>query len=91
VEQYNETIAENPKVEMVHVSLDRSESSAVGWAKKEKFPWLTILPDDVKTKSGVIKFKQGSGVPSYVLLKADGEVISTGSGVFEKARALNQE
>ena len=40
---YNEKIAKKANLEFIMVSLDDQESSAVKWAKKEDFPWPTLL------------------------------------------------
>lgn len=84
---YNEKIATNPKVELIHVSADTDKKDAEEWAKKEKFPWPTVLPDDVK-RSGLDKYA-GSGVPHYVLIDKDGKQIAEGQGeVLGKVQEL---
>lgn len=91
VETYNKVLADNNKVTMVHVSLDRSDDLAEKWAAKEGFPWLTILPDDVKG-CGLSEYHTTGSVPCYVLLDKDGEVVVGGSpssqGCFAKAAEL---
>ena len=87
MEKYEESVAKNKNVEMIHVSYDRDDDSAQDWAAKEAFPWLTVLPKNAE-RSGLREYHQGRGVPSYSLVKADGEVVATGSSVFSKAKDL---
>lgn len=91
MEKYNKHIAENPNVEFVHVSLDRDDDAAEGWAAKDEFPWLTILPDDVE-KSGLRDYKKTKYVPEYVLLNGEGKIVvagnSNGTAAFSKIDEL---
>ncbi len=72
---------------MIHVSADDNESAASRWAADGAFPWLTVLPRDVRA-SGLEQF--GSGfVPDYVLVSADGEKVAEGPvGVFDRIGEL---
>ncbi len=88
MEKYNESVAENKKVEMVHISLDSNESAAERWASQAGLPWLTILPDDVERTDLRTMFGQIRGVPTYILVKADGEEMGRGSSVFTKIKEL---
>lgn len=72
---------------MIHVSLDQNLEAAAEWAASEKFPWLTVLPDDVDA-SGLNRFKNGNFVPDYSLVRADGKKIGSGVGIFDKASKL---
>ena len=72
---------------MIHVSRDREDDAAQNWAANEGFPWLTVLPRNVK-RSGLMDYRQGNAVPSYSLIKADGEIVATGPRVFAKAKEL---
>ncbi len=85
--KYHSAIAGNDKVEMVHISSDDNAQAASKWAAAEKFPWLTILPEEARS-SELHQF--GSGfVPDYVLVSAEGEKIATGKDkVFEEAKKL---
>jgi Thioredoxin-like len=87
VKKYNSVVDGNPKVEMIHVSLDRDESAAEDWAVKEKFPWYTVLPDDVSS-SGLREYKTTNFVPEYALLNANGERLGSGSEVFDQVKDL---
>lgn len=89
MEKYNETVAKNPKVEMIHVSLDRDEDAAEEWAASAGLPWLTILMKD-KDKSGFGDFKSTNFVPEYVLISRSGEKIGSGSGVYDQIKGLTK-
>ena len=94
METYNKVLADNKNTTMVHVSLDRSDDLAEKWAAKESFPWLTILPDDVK-RSDLSEYHTTGSVPCYVLLDKDGEVVVAGSpgsaACFQKAAELDKK
>jgi len=75
---------------MVHISLDSDKDSAQNWAKKESFPWLTILPERVK-KSGLREYKSTKYVPEYHLVDAEGKTIANGQAqVFAKIAELGK-
>ncbi|MBQ96920.1 MAG: hypothetical protein CMP30_02855 [Roseibacillus sp.] len=90
VKQYQAEIADNPGVEMIHVSLDRDKKAAETWAAKEGFPWPTVMMDNLK-KSGFEDYMP-RGVPNYKLLSKDGKIVAEGKGeVFAKAAELTKE
>lgn len=76
MESYNKNIAGNEKVELVQVSFDDSEADALKWAKKEKFPWPTVLKD--KREATGLEELSGGFVPEYLLLSKDGKVLAKG-------------
>ena len=87
--KYNEVIANNKKVEFIHISLDRDEKAALVWAKKEKFPWFHVLPEKVK-RSKLKQYHTSGSVPFYVLIDKSGKVITKGSSQsFLKAKELD--
>lgn len=91
MEKYNDKIADNPNVAMIHVSRDRDEKAAEAWAAKEKFPWLTVLPGDVD-RSKLLDYHSRPVVPFYALVDAEGNELATGSAaVFAKAEELSKE
>lgn len=85
--KYNDKIAENDKVEMIHISRDRDENAAEAWAAKEKFPWRTVLPDDAQ-RTGLNDYRTANYVPFYVLVDKDGKPLGTGPGVLDQAAKL---
>lgn len=74
MEKYHKFIKDNPKVEMIHVSYDESVAAATRWAKKENFPWLSVLPGKKKA-SGLGKFEATDSVPEYHLINRHGETL----------------
>jgi hypothetical protein len=91
VKQYNEQVADNPLVEMIHVSLDDDEKAAEGWAAKENFPWPTVMKSKLE-RSGFDSYMSGRfGIPNYKLINKDGEVIAEGKeAVFQKVAELKK-
>ncbi|BDS06718.1 hypothetical protein NT6N_17580 [Oceaniferula spumae] len=71
---YNSSIANNQKVEFIHVSQDDSKRDALGWAASANFPWLTVLSSKARS-SGLGKLD--AGTPSYVLIDKNGKVLAT--------------
>jgi len=84
VAKFNTSVAENAKVEMIHLSLDRDEGEAKSWATRAKLPWLTMMHGDVQKTDLLSMFGPIRGVPTYLLVSADGEKVGTGSNVFSK-------
>jgi hypothetical protein len=78
VEYYNTEIADNAEVEMVWYPRE-DEAAAEKWAAAEQFPWPVIRGKALE-KVDEIKKHAGSGVPNYVLVDANNEVLATGSG-----------
>tara|TARA_R110002096_G_scaffold27577_17_gene84227 strand:- start:23 stop:298 length:276 start_codon:yes stop_codon:yes gene_type:complete len=91
VEKYNETVADNNKVAFIHISQDSSDSDAEDWATAESFPWLTVLPDDVK-RSDLAEYHTRSVVPFYTMVDGDGKEVANGSSaIFQKIAKLVAE
>ena len=87
---YNEKIAKKANLEFIMVSLDDQESSAVKWAKKEDFPWPTLLlPQYTKEKKnlGLID-SLGEAVPDYALLDKNGKIIARGKDQVYKLAGI---
>ena len=76
VESYNEKIAGNEQVELIHFSYDESDADALKWAKKEKLPWPTVLKD--KQEATDLEKFAGDFVPEYLLISKDGKVVAKG-------------
>lgn len=90
VEKFNASIAENPKVTLIHVSQDSSEGAAEKWAAKESFPWLTVLPGDVK-RSGFEEYHTRKVVPFYTMVDGSGKEVANGSAaIFNKIAELGK-
>lgn len=91
MEKYNDTIAGNAEIEMIHISLDSDEDSAEEWAAKEGFPWPTVMPDKVE-RSGLRTYKTTNGVPEYHLVDAEGNTVVAGThdgtAAFSKIKEL---
>ncbi len=87
VDLYQRYVASNPRVEMVHISLDKDNLAASRWASSSRFPWLTVLPENVKA-SGLERYRNGKFVPDYTLLSYDGKKLGSGQGVFQQAGKL---
>ncbi len=90
MKQYKSEVADNPKVELVHVSLDNDEKAAEAWAGKEGFPWPTVMRADMAS-SGLDAFAP-QGIPNYKLIDKDGNVVAEGKGaVFQKIATLEAD
>ena len=87
MEKYKANIADNPNVEMLHISLDMKKEPAEKWAVSGKFPWYTILFDDIE-KSGLWGFNSTGGVPNYALVTSAGKKIGAGPEVFDQVKDL---
>lgn len=72
---YNEHIANNDKVEFIHVSKDDSKKDALNWATAANLPWLTVL-DSKARSAGMLAYDQG-GMPQYYLIAKNGEVLAS--------------
>ena len=91
MEKFNASVADNPKVAMIHISRDNDEGAAEDWAAAEGFPWLTVLPGDAK-RSDLLEYRTRSVVPFYALVDGSGKELATGSSaVFAKAAELAKE
>ena len=89
MKSYQEKVATNTAVEMIHLSRDGDKGAAADWAKKEKFPWPTIMQDD--TSEFFLKH-YGGGVPTYVLIDREGNKLATGkAAIFDKLDSLGTD
>ena len=61
--------------EVVFVSSDRDEAAQLGYMKEAKMPWYTIKYGSPTVQALKDKFKV-SGIPTLVMLSADGKTIS---------------
>ncbi len=74
VRKFKSKIADNPNVELIHVSADRSEDAALAWAKQEKMPWLTVLPGK---RTGIVGANYGGGIPRMILVDGSGKELGS--------------
>jgi hypothetical protein len=93
VEHYTQNLAGRRDVALIQVSMDNDRKAAAGWAKEAKFPWLTIMMTDRDGRRApdhdFTQVFSPRGIPSYILISADGEKIAEGkNAVFA---ALDQE
>lgn len=77
VKDYNELVANNPKVEVVMCSCDHTMEKAQAWAAKENMPWPLMMEADY-SKISFINAVSPRGIPTMVLLDKDGNKIATG-------------
>ena len=86
VEAYKRDVATNPKVELIHLSLDLDEQKALSWARKERFPWPTLLKND--TGKELLSHHRG-GVPAYVLVDRSGNLLASGKReIWDRLRKM---
>ena len=76
VEHYNDDLADRKDLALIQVSMDSDTKSAEKWAKKDKFPWLT-MPREQQESSGFDEYAV-TAIPSYILHDADGKIIARG-------------
>lgn len=87
MKSYQSEIAPKKNVEFILFSKDRNDAAALGWAKKENFPWAHILPKQ-HNRSGLKKYAK-SYVPYYMLIDKDGKILAEGKrAVLAKVKEL---
>ena len=77
MEYYNETIAKDDNVDVVHISRDRSPDAMVKFIGDMKMPWPAVRFD----KRGDFKIAMDlyrRAVPQYTLIDAEGNVLADG-------------
>lgn len=87
MKSYNKDLSKIDKVQFVMVSGDRDPDEALAWAKKESFPWPTVLNHDYfNVPFGQIKV---NSVPTYVLFDKYGNELMRGKKkVFKEVAKL---
>ena len=70
MKSYNEKIAPLKNVELVMMSYDKAAKDTLAWAKKESFPWPTVLWQD----TGKVHFGSAEilSIPTYLLFDKNG-------------------
>ena len=90
MEYYNNEIAKDDNVELIWASADRSEPAMESWATKEKFPWPTIKFKEAREIDEINQFRP-RGVPGYVLIDANGELLASSAGSSEPVKRKLKE
>ena len=86
VESYQKDVVPNPKVEMIHISRDRSNAAALKWARDDKLPWPTIMKDQIDAS---LLTHYSNRVPSMILIDRKGNKVAEGKGpVWDKIKTL---
>jgi len=78
VKFYNERLAGVQNVEMVLISRDRDNRSALDWAVSEEMPWPILQPSDYSRAKEVQKHAP-RGIPTAVLVDAEGKELARGT------------
>ncbi|MFC4993888.1 TlpA family protein disulfide reductase [Rubritalea tangerina] len=89
MKSYNDKITKMDNVELVMMSYDRTDKAALDWAKKESFPWPTVLGQDKDAVHfGSVEIL---GVPTYILFNADGDIVTRGKDdIFKKLEEIKK-
>lgn len=90
MEHYKKEIADHPKVEMIHVSLDFNQKAATKWARAEGFTWPTVMMKQI----GEAGFEPltPQEAPNYKLIDQSGKIVVEGKeAVLEKIAALGKK
>lgn len=83
-------IAGKSKIAFIHVSFDEKEKHALNWAKKEGFPWLTVLGAK-REASDLEKFAVDFN-PEYLLISPEGKLLTKGKEeCFAKIKAMGSK
>lgn len=77
VKKYNSEIAQNPDLELIHISCDSEADAAKEWAKKEKMTFPALKKKDFK-HIPLIEANQPKGIPYMFLYNGDGELLHSG-------------
>lgn len=75
VREYNRKIKNNPNLELVHKSADKTLEDALDWGKQEKIPFPTVLPG-TNCNAAVLGLRQGGGIPRLLVVTASGEKVA---------------
>jgi thiol-disulfide isomerase/thioredoxin len=75
IEYYNRVAAAHPEFEILFVSNDRSAPEMEAYMRDTQMPWPAVRFDKVAEKEAIRKYA-GDGIPSLVIIDADGRVVS---------------
>jgi len=76
VDYYKRVAPEHPEFEIVFYSSDRSQYAMEKYMRDENMPWVAIDFPKLKDKA-VLKKNAGDGIPSLVLVDANGNMLSS--------------
>jgi len=76
VKFYEKCHSKKAPLEIVFVSLDRSEEDMSEYMKGENMPWLAIPYDDREGSSALRSLYQANGIPRLVIVDNKGNVVS---------------
>jgi len=87
VELYNEKLAKATNIELIHISSDQSEDGMLSFVSDHqmKFPVVSFKDRD---RLNPVKSLFPSGIPSYKLVDAKGELIAEGQAAKDKAAEI---
>lgn len=74
-EKYNKLLSEGKEIEIIFISSDRDESSALTYFSG--MPWKMFAFSEREKKASLSKLFDVQGIPTLVLLKSNGKVITT--------------
>jgi len=77
VELSNRKLKENPDVELVFMSSDRSAQAMDNYLKGYRMPWPAIRYSD-RAQFSDVKERSGRGIPGMILYDSQGNVIAQG-------------
>jgi nucleoredoxin len=87
VDFYNQVEPQHPEFEIIFVSSDHSRFNWETYMRDMRMPWLAIDYDRV-AELGPLRALSGDGIPSLVLLDANGRVLSS---TYEGGKRLGPE
>ena len=91
MEYYNESIAENDNVELVLYSCDGDKKGLEKFMTQHSAPWPAIDHRSLKRAKTIGKYSP-KGIPSYILIDAEGNKIAEGkNAVQQKIAEISKE
>jgi len=74
-EKYNKLLSEGKEIEIIFISSDRDESSALTYFSG--MPWKMFAFSEREKKASLSKLFDVRGIPTLVLMQSNGKVITT--------------
>jgi nucleoredoxin len=75
VQSYNQLKEKSSAFELIFVSRDHSAEDMEAYAHEAQMPWPAIRFASIASKKGILAY-MGGGIPSLVVVDADGKVLS---------------